>query len=35
VVACDSKNIKLPELTFNAVLGDDTRGLRFERLVSL
>jgi hypothetical protein len=32
--ACDSKNTKLPELGFHAVVGDDTRGLRFERLLA-
>src|SRR3712207_3989423 len=33
-VACDSKNTKLLELGFHAVLGDDTRGLRFEWLLA-
>jgi hypothetical protein len=32
-VACNSRNTKLPELGFHAVLGDgSTRVLRFERL---
>jgi hypothetical protein len=33
-IACNSRNTKLPELAFHAVLGDDTRGLRFERLLA-
>jgi hypothetical protein len=32
--ACNSQNTKLPELGFHAVLGDDDRELRFERLLA-
>jgi acyl-CoA reductase-like NAD-dependent aldehyde dehydrogenase len=33
-LACHSQNTKLPELGFHAVLGDVTRELRFERLLT-
>jgi hypothetical protein len=33
-IACQSKNTKLLELSFHAVVGDGTRELRFERLVT-
>ena len=33
-IACWSRNTKLPELTFYAVLGDGDRELRFERLLA-
>jgi hypothetical protein len=33
--ACNSRNTKRPELTFHAVLGDDLREVRFERVLAL
>jgi hypothetical protein len=32
-ITCNSQNTKLPELTFHAVLGDEAREIRFERLL--
>jgi hypothetical protein len=34
VVACNSQNTKLPDLTFHAVVGDEARAVRFERLLT-
>jgi len=33
VVTCNSRNTKLPELTFRAILGDGAQELRLERLL--
>ena len=34
-MGCWSRNTKLPELAFHAVVGDGTREVRFERLIAL
>jgi len=34
VVACESRNTKTHELAFHAVLGDDVREVRFERVLA-